>query len=320
MAATPADISVYRLSKAYGNFLAVDQISFDVPRGQIVGFLGPNGAGKSTTLRVLTCFMPPTSGAAKVAGLDVFTQSLQVREKIGYLPESNPLYTEMRVVEYLEFKGKLRGMDRDLRKRRAEEVMEKCWLKGRERSLIGTLSKGYRQRVGIADALLHNPPVVVLDEPTVGLDPTQTREARALIQSLAGSHTVLFSTHIMSEVEAVCQRVIIIARGKIVAQGTTDELRNRASSGVRVEMRGPADQVRSALNALPGVEAVETVSPGDVSTFVVRGKLTPELRELIARTASDRNWGLREMRAEGASLEELFVRVTDPANAAKSAA
>ena len=165
---TPAaDISVYRLSKAYGSLLAVDNITFDVPKGAIVGFLGPNGAGKSTTLRVLTCFMPPTSGSAKVAGFDVFTQSFQVRQKIGYLPESNPLYPDMRVVEYLDFRGKLRGMDRDTRRKRIADVVERCWLTGRERSLIATLSKGYRQRVGIADTLLHNPAVVVLDEPTV---------------------------------------------------------------------------------------------------------------------------------------------------------
>lgn len=314
--AQDAEIVVDRLAKAYGSLLAVDHISFEVPRGSIVGFLGPNGAGKTTTIRVLTCFFPPTAGTARVAGLDVFNDSLKVREAIGYLPESNPLYTEMRVDEYLEFKGKLRGMDRPTRLKRTAEVIERCWLKGREHSLIGNLSKGYRQRVGIADALLHNPRVVVLDEPTVGLDPTQTREARNLIRQLAGDHTVLFSTHIMGEVEAVCQRVIIMARGKIVAQGTTEELRNRASSGIRVEVRGPTDQIRSALNALPGVESVDATTTGPVSTFIVRGKLSPELREQIARLVSERNWALRELRAEGASLEEFFVRITDTAVAA----
>src|SRR3954470_13318220 len=223
-----ADIVVERLTKVYGSFLAVDHISFEVPKGTILGFLGPNGAGKTTTIRMLTCYMPPTAGTARVAGFDVFTESLKVKESIGYLPESTPLYTEMRVGEYLDFRGRLRGMDRETRRKRIAIVTERTWLTDRVRSVIGTLSKGYRQRVGIADALLHNPPVLVLDEPTVGLDPSQIREARRLISELAGDHTVLLSTHILQEVEMVCQRVIIVARGKIVAQGTPEELKNRA--------------------------------------------------------------------------------------------
>jgi ABC-2 type transport system ATP-binding protein len=322
MSAPAADIVVDRLTKMYGTFLAVDNISFEVPKGTIVGFLGPNGAGKTTTIRMLTCYMPPTSGTARVAGHDVFRDSLKVRENIGYLPESTPLYTEMRIEEYLDFKGKLRGMDRDTRKRRIAQVAEKTWLTDRLRSVIGTLSKGYRQRVGIADALLHNPPVLVLDEPTVGLDPSQIREARKLISELAGEHTVLLSTHILQEVEMVCQRVIIVGRGKIVAQGTPEELKNRAGSGIRVEVRGPSDQVRSALNALPGVESVDLLQSmgagagGAVCTLNVRGKTTPELREHIAATVAQRNWNLREMRPEGATLEEFFVRITDPGAAA----
>jgi ABC-2 type transport system ATP-binding protein len=312
MSAPAADIVVERLTKMYGNFLAVDHISFEVPKGTIVGFLGPNGAGKTTTIRMLTCYMPPTSGSAKVAGHDVFHDSLRVRENIGYLPESTPLYTEMRIEEYLHFKGKLRGMDRETRVRRINEVAEKTWLKDRLRSVIGTLSKGYRQRVGIADALLHNPPVLVLDEPTVGLDPSQIREARRLISELAGEHTVLLSTHILQEVEMVCQRVIIVGRGKIVAQGTPEELKSRSGSGIRIEVRGPSDQVRSALNALPGVEAVDVLQGGAVCTLNIRGKTTPELREHIAATVAQRNWSLREMRSEGGSLEEFFVRITDP--------
>ena len=314
--ALDSDIVVDRLAKSYGSFLAVDHISFNVPRGTIVGFLGPNGAGKTTTIRMLTCFFPPTAGTAKVAGLDVFSDSLKVREKIGYLPESNPLYTDMRVTEYLDFKGKIRGMARAERKKRISAVLTRCWLTGFETALIGNLSKGYRQRVGIADALLHNPQVVVLDEPTVGLDPTQTREARNLIKELGGDHTVLFSTHIMSEVEAVCQRVIIIARGQIVAQGTTEELRNRASGSIRVEVRGPSDQIRSAINAISGVDSVAVPTAGPVSTFLVRGKLSPELRENIAKVIADKGWALREIRPEGASLEEFFVRITDPTAAA----
>src|ERR1043165_5909584 len=209
-ASRAADIVVDRLTKMYGTFTAVDHISFEVPKGTILGFLGPNGAGKTTTIRMLTCYMPPTSGQATVAGYDVFNDSLKVRENIGYLPESTPLYTEMRVGEYLDFRGRLRGMPREKRRMRIEAVAERTWLKDRLNSVIGTLSKGYRQRVGIADALLHNPPVVVLDEPTVGLDPSQIREARTLISELGGDHTVLLCTHILQEVEMVCQKVIIV--------------------------------------------------------------------------------------------------------------
>ncbi len=311
-----ADIVVDRLSKAYGAFLAVDRISFEVPKGTIVGFLGPNGAGKTTTIRMLTCYLPPTGGTASVAGYDVFRQSLDVRKKIGYLPESTPLYTEMRVQEYLDFKGKLHGMDRSTRQKRIAEVAARCWITDRLQSVIGTLSKGYRQRVGIADAMLHNPPVLVLDEPTVGLDPSQIREARRLISELAGDHTVLLSTHILQEVEMVCKRVIIIANGKIVAQGTPDELKNRLGSGLIVEVRGPADQVRSAINAIPGITGVDVLQNGPVCRVGVRGKNSAELREQIAALVSLRGWGLREMRTEGASLEEFFVRITDPGSAA----
>jgi ABC-2 type transport system ATP-binding protein len=314
-----SDIIVSGLTKKYGNFTAVDHISFEVAKGTIVGFLGPNGAGKTTTIRMLTCYLPPTSGTAKVAGYDVFHESLKVRENIGYLAESTPLYTEMRVEEYLHFKAKLRGMDRETRRRRIAEVAARTWLTDRLRSVIGTLSKGYRQRVGIADALLHNPSVLVLDEPTVGLDPSQIREARKLISELAGDHTVLLSTHILQEVEMVCQRVIIVARGKIVAQGTPEELKNRTGSGIRVEVRGPADQIRSALNALSGVERVEVLQGGGgapVSVLGIRGRVSADMREQIAGLISQRGWSLREMRPEGASLEEFFVRITDPGAAA----
>jgi ABC-2 type transport system ATP-binding protein len=312
----PADIVVEGLTKSYGNFLAVDHISFEVPKGVIVGFLGPNGAGKTTTIRMLTCYMPPSSGTAHIAGHDVFHDSLEVRRNIGYLPESTPLYTEMRVGEYLDFKAKLRGMDRETRRKRVAEAAARTWLTDRLRSVIGTLSKGYRQRVGIADALLHNPRVLILDEPTVGLDPSQIREARRLIGELAGDHTVLLSTHILQEVEMICQRVIIVARGKIVAQGTPEELKNRAGSGVRVEVRGPSDQIQSAINSIAGVERSEILQAGPICTLNVRGKTSPELREQIAAVVSQRGWSLREMRQEGASLEEFFVRITDPGSAA----
>lgn len=320
-----AEIVVDRLTKDYGRFRAVDRISFEVPKGSVVGFLGPNGAGKTTTIRMLTCYMPPSSGQARVAGFDVFSQSLQVRQNIGYLPENTPLYPEMRVEEYLDYRGKLRGMDRASRKQRIAEVADRCWLSDRRRWLVGKLSKGYRQRLGIADALLHNPPVLVLDEPTVGLDPSQIREARKLIAELAGRHTVLLSTHILSEVELVCQRVIIIGRGKILAQGTPDELKQQCSkagaAGARliVEVRGPMDQVRSAIGALPGVEKIQTIAEGPVLSLSVMGRLDSQLREQIAATIVQRGWALREMRIGGASLEEFFVQITDPGTAGAAA-
>src|SRR5438874_5256136 len=241
--------------------VAVDHISFDVPEGQIVGFLGPNGAGKSTTLKILTCYLPPTSGGATIAGFNIFHQSEQVRQKLGYLPENCPLYTEMKVEEYLDFRGRLRGMERDERRKRIDYVVERCWLPSVRRKTIGHLSKGFRQRVGLADALLHNPPVLILDEPTVGLDPAQIRESRKLIKELGGDHTVMLSTHILPEVEAVCDRAIIIAGGRIVAQGSPEELRasRRSAARVLVECKGPAEQVKSVLSHVSGVRRVEVL-------------------------------------------------------------
>jgi ABC-2 type transport system ATP-binding protein len=223
-------IRVAELSKVYGQTLAVDRVSFEVDRGQIVGFLGPNGAGKSTTLKILTCYMPPTSGGATVNGFDIFHQSEQVRENLGYLPENVPLYTEMKVEEYLDFRGRLRKMPRDDRRKRIDYVCDRCWLEPVRKRLISHLSKGYRQRVGLADALLHDPPVLILDEPTVGLDPTQIRESRKLIKELGGKHTIMLSTHILPEVEAVCDRAIVISGGRIVAQGTPEEVARCAGS------------------------------------------------------------------------------------------
>jgi len=314
-----AEIVVEKLTKDYGTLRAVDQISFVVPKGQVVGFLGPNGAGKSTTIRMLTCYLPPTGGTATVAGHDIFFDSLAVREKVGYLPESAPVYTDMRVCEYLDFKARLRGMDRAKRQQRVDYVLDRCWLKDRRNSLIATLSKGYRQRVGIADALLHNPPVVVLDEPTVGLDPAQIREARKLIGELAGDHTVLLSTHILQEVELICQRVIVIARGKIVAQGTPEELKLKLAEGTMsplrlvVDVRGPQEQVSSALAAMPGVTHVEVLSSGAACRLAIRGQAGADLRERVAQMIIQRGWALREMKVEGATLEEFFVQITDPA-------
>jgi ABC-2 type transport system ATP-binding protein len=311
-------IKVAELTKAYGHTLAVDHISFEVEKGQIIGFLGPNGAGKSTTLRMLTCYMPPTSGTATINGFDIFHQSEKVRESLGYLPENVPLYTEMRVEEYLDFRGRLRRMDRAELKKRTEYVLERCWLKNVRRRVIGQLSKGYRQRVGLADSLLHNPPVLILDEPTVGLDPTQIREVRKLIKDLGGDHTVMLSTHILPEVEQVCDRAIVIAGGRVVAQGSPDELRasRRMQARVLVECKAPPREIETALSHLSGVSKVEIMENGSAGgdgkyvTAAVRPKEAYDVREEVARTIMQRGWPLREIRLEHATLEEFFVQVT----------
>ncbi len=307
-------IAVRDLTKMYGQTVAVDSVTFDVAAGSVVGFLGPNGAGKSTTLKILTCYLPPTSGSASVNGLDVFHDSIEVRRRLGYLPENVPLYPEMKVTEYLEFRARLRGIDRGERRLRIGDVLEKCWLSDVQRKSIGHLSKGYRQRVGLADAMLHNPPVLIMDEPTVGLDPAQILEMRKLIRELSGSHTVMLSTHILPEVEAVCQRVIIIASGRIVAQGTLDELREtqRSESRLVVECAGPAAEVKQAIARIDGVGRVSALSEGDGRhvAFAIEQMPGRDVREAIAREIVSRGWGLREIRTDRGSLEELFVRVT----------
>jgi ABC-2 type transport system ATP-binding protein len=326
-------ISVSDLTKVYGQTPAVDHISFEVPKGQVVGFLGPNGAGKSTTLRMLTCYLPPTSGGASINGFDIFHQSMDVRQNLGYLPENVPLYTEMKVDEYLDFRGQLRGMQRAKRRERMEYAMERCWLKSVRRKTIGHLSKGYRQRVGLADALLHNPPVLILDEPTVGLDPTQIIETRKLISDLGGEHTIILSTHILPEVEQVCDRAIIIAGGRIVAQGSPEELRasRRMQARVLVECRGPERDVKTALARVSGVNDVEILNvnghtatatasgdggtggpapSGKYITAAIRPKDSYDVREEVARTLQQHGWPIREIRLEHATLEEFFVQVT----------
>lgn len=308
-------ISVSQLTKAYGNVLAVDHISFDVGKGQIVGFLGPNGAGKSTTLRMLTCYMPPTSGGATINGFDIFHQSEQVRQNLGYLPENTPLYTEMRVEEYLHFRGRLRGMSRNDRNQRIEYVVKKCWLGDFRKRVIGHLSKGMRQRVGLADSMLHNPAVLILDEPTVGLDPTQVIETRNLLKELAGHHTILLSTHILREVEATCDRAIFIRRGRIVSQGTLEELRDsrRNQARVLVECRGPAEQVKNVLSHVSGVGKVEVLNgehhakPDGFIVAAIRSQESRDVREEVARTVIQNGWPLRDLRLEKVSLEEFYV-------------
>lgn len=302
-------IEVQSLSKSYGSHRAVQDISFSVSEGEIVGFLGPNGAGKTTTLRILTCYHPATSGFAAVGGFDVLTQSYNVRQMVGYLPESVPLYTEMRAREYLHFRGKLHGLDRGARKAAIERVVARCWLSDVIDRPISQLSKGYRQRVGLADALLHNPKVLILDEPTVGLDPTQIRETRSLIRELAQDHTVMLSSHILPEVEATCRRLIIISRGRIVAGGTPAELRERISGESRLiaEMKGPAGEVEAAVRRLGGVSDVRADAVDGWTRVQVATQ--QDVREDLFRLASEKQWPLRELRRETASLEDFFVKI-----------
>lgn len=302
-------IEVKNLSKHYGNHRAVNNISFHVDAGEIVGFLGPNGAGKTTTLRILTCYMPATSGSATIAGHDVLTESMQVRAVVGYLPESVPLYPEMRVCEYLRFRGKLHGLNRAQREASLARVTQRCWLKDVVQRPIGQLSKGFRQRVGLADALLHNPKVLVLDEPTVGLDPAQIRETRSLIRELAQHHTVILSSHILPEVEATCRRLIIIHEGNLVASGTPEELRERITTEARLiaELKAAQADVTDAVGKIDGVMDVRGQTHDGWTRINVA--TARDVRENIARLAAERHWPLRELRRDVATLEDFFVKI-----------
>lgn len=305
-------IRVANLTKRYGSFLAVDDISFEVEGKGVIGFLGPNGAGKTTTIRILSCFMPATGGSAQVAGFDVFTQSMEVRRRVGYLPESTPLYPEMRVREYLNFRGKLRGLSRSEREDSIKRVGQRCWLGAFINRPIGHLSKGMRQRVGLADAIMHEPDVLILDEPTIGLDPTQIRETRGLIQELGERHTVLLSSHILSEVEQVCQRTIIIASGKIVASGSPQELRSRFGAQGRVvaEVKAPSSEVEAGARAIAGVRRVDATSNEGWVRIALEAPPEIDVREDLFRLSTARGWTMRELRREGGTLEDFFVKVT----------
>jgi len=305
-------IQVRNLTKRYGSLLAVDNISFDVERGGVVGFLGPNGAGKTTTIRILSCYHPATSGSASIAGFDVFKDSIEVRRRVGYLPESTPLYPEMRVREYLNFRGKLRGLSYPQRVEAIKRVTDRCWLGEFVDRPIGQLSKGMRQRVGLADAIMHDPEVLILDEPTIGLDPTQIRETRNLVKELGARHTVLLSSHILPEVEQTCDRTIIIASGRIVASGSPQDLRNRFSAQARVvaEVRGPQQEVESGARGLLGVQKVEVSSNNGWVRIAVDAKPDLDVREDLYRLTTSKGWTLRELRREGATLEDFFVQVT----------
>lgn len=305
-------ISVSHLTKHYGSLVAVDDISFEVDRGGVVGFLGPNGAGKTTTLRILTCYHPATSGTASIAGFDVFNDSIDVRRRVGYLPESTPLYPELRAREYLHFRGKLRGMSYDQRKNAIKRVQDRCWLGAFIDRPIGQLSKGMKQRVGLADAILHDPEVLILDEPTIGLDPAQIRETRNLIKELGENHTVLLSSHILHEVEQICSHAIIIAHGKIVASGSPTQLRDQFSAQGRIiaEARGPQDQIEQGVRSISGVKALSVTSNNGWVRLSVESGPDQDVREDIFQMMSSKGWPLRELRREGATLEDFFIQVT----------
>lgn len=305
-------IKVQNLVKWYGPTLAVDDLSFEIPAGQIVGFLGPNGAGKSTTLRILTGYIPPNSGSATINGQDVMHQAQAARANIGYLPESTPLYPEMRVDEYLHYRGKLYGMDRTARRLRINEIADRCGVTPIRRRLIGQLSRGNRQRVGIAQALLHDPKVLILDEPTAGLDPNQIGHVRDLIAELRGKYTILLSTHILPEIEKTADRVMIIAGGKLMADGTVDELQRQVSAGARliVDLKAAPQAVQKAFSQVDNVSNVVTATNQDWTQATVTTKDGTDVREALGRCALTNGWPVRELRYETAGLEQFFVQVT----------
>ncbi len=311
-------ISVKELTKRYARNTAVDHISFEVEKGQIVGFLGPNGAGKTTTMRMLTCFLPPTSGTATVAGFDVLEQPLEVKKRIGYLPETPPLYPEMRTVEYLTFVGKLKGLSGSELRQRIDSVCERCAITDVKNKLLGKLSKGYRQRVGLAQAIIHNPEVLILDEPTAGLDPKQINETRELIRSLAGNHTIILSTHILPEVEQTCEKVIIINKGKLVATDSVSNLqsRSRGVESMLVEVAGrngdlDATKAQQKLEQVSGVSRVVFKERRENrSVFEVESCKDQFIRGDLARAVVQAGWDLNELRPASVSLEEIFLKLT----------
>jgi len=309
-------IDVKHLTKWYGPVLAVDDISFHVEKGRIVGFLGPNGAGKSTTLKILTSYLPATSGKVTIAGYDVLSESVEVRRNVGYMPEAVPLYPEMRVRELLMFRAALHDIPARERKAAADRVAERCWLSKPDdvtRRRVGELSRGYKQRVGLAEALLHNPPVVVLDEPTIGLDPNQIRAMRELIRKLGDDHTIILSSHILAEIEQTCNHIMVIAGGKIVADGTPEELRKAVvgPSQVMAELRGAdSAELAGAVKALDGVRSVSDSRVGGWTRLMIECDGKADRRAEVYRLVSEKGWQLRELRHSVGSLEDFFVQVT----------
>ncbi len=311
-------ITVQELTKRYARTIAVDHISFSVEKGQIVGFLGPNGAGKTTTMRMLTCFFPPSSGTATVAGFDVLEQPLEVRRRIGYLPETPPLYLEMETVDYLRFVGRLKGLSGAELEKRVDYVADRCSVADVKKKLMGKLSKGYRQRVGLAQAIIHNPEVLILDEPTAGLDPKQINETRDLIKGLAGDHTIILSTHILPEVEQTCQQVIIINKGRLVATDSVENLQARARGAetilLEIGARGGellAPLVQEKLERVTGVSRVRCKQQFDQgAVFEVESDKGRLARGDLARLVVESGWDLNELRPAAMSLEEIFLQLT----------
>jgi ABC-2 type transport system ATP-binding protein len=308
-------IEVTNLTKRYAGHTAVAGISFTVARGEIVGLLGPNGAGKSTTMRILSCFMPATSGTVRVAGFDVFHESVEVRRRIGFMPENNPLYPEMRVREYLKFRARIKGLGWRRSRERVTTVMEQCGLTDVSRRIIGQLSKGYKQRVGLADALVHEPELIILDEPTIGLDPQQIRSVRQLIKSLAQKHTVLISTHILPEAEMTCNRMLIMYDGKILAADTPENLQRlmAGSSQIVAEIAAPADELRELWSQTPGIAQFDvSASEGEFQRCALTPQDGYDLRPMIFSLVREHGWVLRELTRSRHSLEDIYVQVTKP--------
>src|SRR5277367_4971458 len=307
-------IEVKNLTKAYGNFVAVKDVSFKAESGSILGFLGPNGAGKTTTMRIITGYMPATSGTARIAGFDVFNDSLEVRRRIGYLPESPPVYPDMTVATYLDFVARIKGVPAEKRAQSVTDALEKTNITDKRDELIKRLSRGYKQRVGLAQALVHDPDVIILDEPTVGLDPKQIIEVRHLIKNLAGAHTVILSTHILPEVGMTCDRVVIINKGKIAAVDTPQNLTSQLKGGqkIRVEVQAPEKALHDALAQLPGTSRVETeqLPSGGHLVAVVETEQGADIRSAIAAKIVQNGWPLFELRGVSLSLEEIFLELT----------
>ncbi len=301
-------IAVKDLTKYYGSFAAIQALNFEVADGEIVGFLGPNAAGKTTTLKILAGYMPPTSGTAAVHGFDCVTQSLAARKSLGYLPETVPLYPDLTVSQFLDFAGQAKGLDSRQRRLEVDRAIDDCSLEEVKNTLVAVLSKGFRQRVGLAQALLGRPPLLILDEPTIGLDPAQIVEIRELIRQLAGDHTVILSSHILPEVSQLCQRVIIINRGQIVASDTPANLTHQLNREARVHLsvKGPLAEVQAAIAAVPGVKAVQGLGDG---TFTLEADLDLEVRPELARCIVQRGWDLLELKTQEFTLEDVFINL-----------
>ena len=306
-------IEVQDLTKYYGTKLALDKVSFTVRKGEVLGFLGPNGAGKSTAMKIITCFLSPTEGSVKVDGFDVFDDSLEVRKRIGYLPEIPPLYLDMTVKHYLEFAAKIKGVGSKQLRESVDTVVDKCSLSKYYNSACKALSKGYRQRVGIAQAMVHNPQVLILDEPTIGLDPIQIVEIRELIKSFGGEHTVVLSTHILPEVEMTCERVIIINDGHVIAEDTTSNLKSNLpeTEQILLEVRGKTTTLATSLNKIECVKEIrEQMGVEDMISYNIEADGTGDIRPEIARTVLAENLDLLQIRNKSMSLEDIFIKVT----------